>query len=145
MKWKSVMKFVKNLMVSAGVVLMLGIMSAAAAADGDAALGAKVFVQCKACHMLEADKKGIGPSLHGVFGRTAGTVKGFEYSKDMKAAGEKGLVWDEATFLAYIEEPKKYIGSRIGKASADTKMVFVGLKKEKERQDLLAYLKTSTK
>jgi cytochrome c len=54
-------------------------------------------------------------------------------------------VWDEATFLAYIADPKKYIGSRIGKASANTKMVFVGLKNEKQRQDLLSYLKDATK
>ncbi|HEY5607725.1 MAG TPA: c-type cytochrome [Alphaproteobacteria bacterium] len=138
------MKFVKSLVVTAGVVVIVGIMSPPASADGDAALGAKVFAPCKACHLLEANKKGVGPTLHGVFGRKAGTLEGFDYSKDMKAAGEKGLVWDDATFVAYIEDPKKYLGSRIGKPSANTKMVFPGLKKEKDRQDLLAYLKKAT-
>ena len=139
------MRFFASLMATAGVVLTLGIASSAAHADGDAKAGAKVFAQCKACHQLEAGKKGIGPTLHGLFARPAGTVEGFQYSADMKAAGEKGLVWDEATFLAYIANPKKYIGSRIGKASANTKMVFVGLKNEKQRQDLLSYLKDATK
>jgi cytochrome c len=138
------MKFVKSLVVTAGVVVIVGIMSPPASADGDAAKGAKVFAQCKVCHNLEANKKGVGPSMHGLFGRKAATVEGFQYSKDMKTAGEKGLVWDEATFLAYIADPKKYLGSRIGKPSADTKMVFGGLKKEEDRQDLLAYLEKAT-
>ena len=63
----------------------------------------------------------------------------------MKAAGKKGLVWNGETFVAYIAEPKKYLGGVIGKKKARTKMAFRGLKKSKDRDDLLAYLMKVTK
>lgn len=130
--------------VAMGAALALGNVTSAAA-DGDAAKGKRVFAKCAACHKLEEGKKGIGPNLHGLFGRTAGTLEGFSYSKDLKTAGEKGLVWKDDTFLAYIADPKVYIGSRIGKKRANTKMAFAGVKKEDQREDLLAYLKGATK
>jgi cytochrome c len=119
--------------------------SSASVMAGDAAAGKRVFNKCKVCHALEAGKKGVGPSLHGLFGRVAGTVEGFTYSKDMKAAGAKGLVWSEEIFVKYIADPKPIVGSFIGKKQAATKMVFPGLKKQKDRDDLLAYLKEATK
>ncbi len=117
----------------------------AAMAAGDAAKGKKVFRKCRACHKLVAGKKAIGPTLHAIFGRKAGTLEGFKYSKDMKAAGEKGLVWTDETFLAYMAKTKRYIGSYIGKRRAKTRMAFAGLKKKKDRQNLLAYLREATK
>ena len=114
-------------------------------AAGDAAKGKKVFNKCRACHKLVAGKKAVGPSLHGMFGRKAGGVKGFKYSKDLKAAGAKGLVWSDETFLAYMHKPKKYIGSYLGKKRAKTRMAFSGLKKVKDRENLLAFLKEATK
>ena len=84
------MKLVKLAMLAIGLTLAAGNMSAPAWAEGDAARGKKVFNKCKACHKLVANKKGIGPSLYGLFGRTAGTLKKFKYSKDVKAAGAKG-------------------------------------------------------
>jgi cytochrome c len=115
------------------------------ATAGDSAAGAKVFNKCKTCHTLEAGKNKVGPSLHGLFGRTAGTLDGFKYSEDMKAAGAKGLVWDEKNFVDYIADPKPFIGNIIGEKKATTKMVFPGLKNQKEREDLLAYLKEAAK
>ncbi len=104
--------------------------SAFASSDGDAAKGKKVFNKCKACHSLEAGKNKIGPSLNGVFGRAAGAVEGYKYSKAMK---ESGLTWDEETLEDYLEKPKKFIPGN--------KMAFAGLRKEKQRDDLIAYLK----
>ena len=118
---------------------------APAFAAGDAAKGKKVFNKCRACHKLVAGKKAVGPTLNGMFGRQAGTLEGFKYSKDMKAAGEKGLVWTDETFLIYMAKTKRYIGSFIGKKRAKTRMAFAGLKKKKDRENLLAYLKEATK
>ena len=108
-------------------------LSSGAALAGDAAKGKKVYNKCKACHSLEEGKKKLGPSLHGVFGRVSGTLEGFKYSKAMK---EAAITWDETTISEYLAAPKKYIPKN--------KMVFVGLKKEADRENLLAYLKEAT-
>lgn len=139
------MKLFNVVMLAVGVTIAAGTISAPALAEGDPARGKKMFNKCKACHKTVAGKKGIGPSLYGVFGRTAGTSKKFKYSKDLKAAGKKGLVWNAKTLSAFIATPKKYLGSVIGKKKAKIKMSFRGLKKSKDRDDLLAYLMKVTK
>lgn len=103
-------------------------------ADGDAKKGAKVFRKCKACHTVESTKNKVGPTLQGVIGRAAASVEGFKYSKAMKAAAEDGLVWTEDKIDEYLANPKGFIPKN--------KMAFVGLKKEKQRKNVIAYLKT---
>jgi cytochrome c len=100
----------------------------------DAAKGEKLYKKCKACHSLEAGKKKVGPSLAGIFGRTAGTTEGFKFSKAMK---ESGIVWDDKSMDAYLANPKKFVPK--------TRMAFPGLKKEADRANLLAYLKEAAK
>jgi len=103
-----------------------------AAAAGDAKAGERVFLKCRACHQVgEKAKNVVGPELNGLFGRTAGTAPGYSYSEANKASG---IVWDEANFREYIADPRATIPG--------TKMVFAGLKKEQEDDDLVAYLKT---
>lgn len=104
-----------------------------AQAEGDAAAGEKVFKKCKACHVVDSDKKKVGPSLQNVMGRTAGTMEGFKYSKAMVEAGEGGLVWNEETVGEYVKDPKGYIKGN--------KMSFAGLKKEADVANVIAYLK----
>ena len=133
------------LVLSVGVFATHAVVTPAPAqAAGDVKKGKKVFAKCKACHKTVAGKKGVGPNLNGLFGRTAGTLAKFKYSKDMKAAGAKGLVWNEKTLFTYLENPKPFVGSFIGKKKAKTRMVFKGLKKEKDRTNLIAYLKEAT-
>ena len=119
--------------VAVSVALVLALNGGNALAQ-DAAKGKKVFNKCKICHSLKKGKKKIGPSLYGVIGRKAGTVKGFKYSKAMK---KSGVVWDDKSLDAYLTKPKKFIPG--------TKMIFAGLKKKTDRDNLIAYLKEAAK
>ncbi len=110
-------------------------LASSAAHAGDLKAGEKVFRKCKACHTLEAGGKNkVGPNLHGVFGRTSGTSDGFKYSKAMK---EAAIVWNDETIAAYLEAPRKYIPKN--------KMAFAGLRKQKDRDNVIAFLKEATK
>jgi cytochrome c len=101
----------------------------------DAAKGEKVFKKCKACHAVgDGAKNKVGPQLNDVFGRVAGSIEGFKYSKNMKIAGDEGLVWNDETMHQFLTKPKKMIKK--------TRMSFAGLKKQKDRDNLIAYLKT---
>lgn len=109
--------------------------SGAAWATGDAASGEKVFKRCAACHTVGEDAKHrVGPHLNDVIGRPAGSAEGFKYSKAMVDAGAGGTVWNEDTLDAYLADPRGYIkGNR---------MSFAGLRKEDERADVIAYLRS---
>jgi cytochrome c len=102
-------------------------------AEGDPAKGEKVFAKCKVCHTLEPGKNRVGPTLAGVFGRAAGKVEGFKYSDAMAGSG---VVWDQETIDQYLENPKAFIPGN--------KMIFPGLKKADERENVIAYLKQAT-
>lgn len=103
----------------------------------DAAAGEKVFTKCKVCHIAEEDTNKIGPSLHGVIGRTAGTHPDFKYSEAMIAAGASGVKWDEPTLTTYLHDPKAMVKG--------TKMAFPGLKKDEDIANVIAYLKQFSK
>ncbi|KAF2741013.1 cytochrome c [Polyplosphaeria fusca] len=103
---------------------------------GDAKKGANLFkTRCAQCHTLKAGEGNkIGPNLHGLFGRKTGQVEGFSYTDANK---QKGITWDSNTLFEYLENPKKYIPG--------TKMAFGGLKKPKDRNDLITFLENETK
>ena len=102
-----------------------------ALAAGNPDKGKQVFNgQCRACHSLEADKNGIGPSLHGVFGRKAGSLPDYNVSPAMKKAN---VTWTEDTLKQYLADPHKFIPG--------DKMVFAGIKNASQLEDLIAYLK----
>jgi cytochrome c len=106
----------------------------AGAAEPDLVNGRILFARCGICHALtvEGSKGKQGPTLAGLFGRKAGTVKGFKYSPAMRA---KGVVWTEETLDAYLTKPKAYVPG--------TTMIYSGLRRASDRADLIAYLKKS--
>ena len=118
-----------KLLVPAALLIVLSALQAANAQDLSA--GERSFNKCRACHQVgETAKNGVGPELNGLFGRHTGAVEGYSYSAANKGAN---ITWDEATFAEYIKDPKGKIPG--------TKMVFAGIKNEKEVADLTAFLK----
>jgi len=105
----------------------------ATAMTADAALGKKVFrKKCMGCHTIaKGEANRTGPNLWGIIGKDKGASEGYRYSKSMKSAGG---VWSEADLTSFTACPRTFI--------RDTKMTFAGLKKEKDRVNLIAYLKT---
>jgi len=124
---------VSKLKLSAATLGFVVAASAAPAfAAGDATNGAKVFKKCKACHVVDSAKNKVGPSLQGIVGRAAGSAAGFKYSNAMSGFGGTGAVWDAATLDAFLTKPKALVKG--------TKMSFPGLKKQSDRDDVIAYL-----
>jgi cytochrome c len=112
-----------------GVGFMLAAMRPVAAADVEA--GKVEFKKCALCHTAEAGKNKIGPSLFGVVGRKSASVENYNYSEAMKKFDH---TWDAETLNTYLADPRAVVPG--------TKMIFPGIKDEKERQDVIAYLET---
>ena len=98
---------------------------------GDAAAGETVFAQCRTCHLIDEGRNGVGPSLYGVIGRTAGTVEGFRYSD---ANASSGVTWTPEVMFDYLESPREFMPG--------TRMAFPGLRDPQDRADLIAYLES---
>ena len=114
----------------ASLALAMALVTSGTAVAADIKAGEKVFKKCKACHYADREKHKTGPHLVNIIGRTAGSLEDYKkYSKAMKASG---IVWDETTLADYLRAPKKYIKG--------TKMAFVGLKKDADIENVIAYL-----
>jgi cytochrome c len=88
------------------------------------------FSRCAGCHSTQAGQNKIGPSLAGVFGRTSGSVPGYNYSTPLKNAH---LTWDEQTLDKFLQSPSGFVHG--------TKM-FVTVPDADTRQRVIAYLKS---
>ena len=121
--------------VAAMAVLAVTGFAGSALAEGDAAAGEKVFKKCKACHQVgDGAKNRVGPMLNGIVGNEIASVEDFKYSKAFLAKKAEGLVWIVEVLDTYLTKPKKFIPG--------TKMSYAGLKKEGDRANVIAYLKT---
>ena len=75
-----------------------------------------------------------GPNLWAVYGAEIAHVDGFQYSQVFMDKKAEGVKWDEANLDAFLKSPRKF--------ASGTKMSFAGIRKEQQRVDLIAYLKT---
>ena len=96
-------------------------------ADGDVAAGARVWNQCRACHIADAPTSRVGPHLVGIVGRQSNSVEGFRYSGRLP-----DVVWTLDELNAYLENPRGY--------APGTSMAFNGLRNEADRANVLAYI-----
>jgi len=105
------------------------------AVAADAENGRSIFKVCAPCHSVESTVNKAGPSLKGVFGRRAGSVTEFRYSKAMQDTGQAGLVWNEQALAEFLASPKKKVPG--------TSMRFWGFWFQSEIDDMIAYLKSA--
>jgi cytochrome c len=112
------------------LIILVASATAPPALAQDVDAGKTSFNKCLACHAVgEGAKNKVGPLLNGLEGRKSGTIEGYSYSEANK---NSGITWSKDAFLDYIKDPKAKIPG--------TKMVFAGIKNEKEAGDLWAYL-----
>lgn len=109
----------------------------AAAQEGDAEAGRRVFAQCRACHIIDATARNtVGPNLGGMWGRRAGSREGFRYSANMTQLGSNGHVWNEENLRAYLTDPKA--------VAPQGSMAFAGIRNPEQLTNLIAYLRANT-
>lgn len=126
------MKPVLMLLAACGAVAIPAL-ATAQTVTGDAAAGKRAFVQCQACHTVDAKAVSrMGPTLQGVYGgKIASRPTYAQYSKALKATTG---VWNDASLDLWLTRPTKFVPG--------TSMTFAGVADPKRRADLVAYLKT---
>ena len=98
-------------------------------ATADLERGRILSLACQACHTLGAgEDHNLGPNLHGMFGRPAAQLEGFEYSEELRASG---VVWTPAVLETWLAEPNDFVPGN--------NMVFAGYRSESESRRLVAH------
>jgi len=121
----------KSMKATLALALLAVAATTQATRAGDPAMGEQVFKQCLPCHSIGPGAKNkVGPELNGIDGRHSGSAPEYNYSAANK---NSGITWDEASFKDYIKDPRAKVPG--------TKMIFPGIKDEKQADNLWAYLK----
>ena len=121
--------------LGAALALAIAAFSFPAEAAEDPARGKTVFAVCVACHSLAPGVHGVGPSLHGLFGRASASAENYIYSPAMRRAK---LTWTPELLDRYLTEPQAGV-------FRGNKMPFAGMPNAQDRADLIAYLKEASK
>ena len=126
------MKTVYTILVAAFLTFPFG--AYFAFGEGNSARGQRIFGACAACHSLRPDQNMTGPSLADLWGRKAGSLPSFNrYSSALKSAN---VTWNDKTLDEWIKDPQHLVPGN--------EMTFVGIKDDRQRVDLLAFLKQAT-
>ncbi len=106
----------------------------AAARAGEAGADPQVAYNnaCRTCHSMKEGDNRLGPSLHGVVGRKAGSLAGFQFSPSMQ---NSGIVWDEATLDKFIADPDQVVNGNGMKP-------YGGIDDADQRKEIIAFLKS---
>ncbi|WP_386679557.1 c-type cytochrome [Loktanella sp. R86503] len=120
-----------------------------AAPTGDVASGEEQFGrQCVACHVVQDPESGevlagrnakVGPNLFGLAGKAPAHVEGFNYGDALVAYGETGAVWNEETFVGYVQNPTAFLRDALDDKRARSKMAYQ-VRDAGQAADLYAYL-----
>ena len=120
-----------NSYVIASALALASFVIGPAQAQGSPERGASVYRACAACHSLEKGMHLTGPSLANLWGKKAASIDAFpRYSKALKA---QAFLWEETTLNAWLANPEKFVEG--------SQMTFRGIKDDKTRQDLIAFLR----
>ena len=117
-----------GVLMSACLIILFG---HAARADGDVEAGKTIYKKCMVCHSPDAGVNKIGPSLHGIVGRPSHSIADYNYSSAMQGYN---VTWDATTLDKYLTNPRAVV--------PNTKMIFAGLPKDQDRQNLIVFLGT---
>ena len=104
-------------------------------ASADIGAGERVVRVCTSCHAFnQGGANGTGPALWDVLGRAVASADGFSYSGAFNDYAADGRVWSYENMNAFLQSPRRYISG--------TAMSYVGLRKEEDRINLIAYMRT---
>ncbi len=126
--------------------LAAALLAGTAAQAQDATKGEDLFKKrCRSCHSIVAPDGAVifkggrtGPNLFGVIGRQAASDPDYErYKASLAEAGERGLVWDDASFAQYVSDPTAFLREYLDDAGARSGMTF---KLREGADDVYAYL-----
>ena len=88
---------------------------------------------CRTCHVVREGDNRLGPNLHKVVGRKAGSLPGYNYSSAMK---EADFVWDETKLDRFIANPDEVV-------PANKMKPYGGLASKDDRAKIIAFLAQS--
>ncbi|MCO4843233.1 MAG: c-type cytochrome [Yoonia sp.] len=130
------------------LVAVLTAFAAPAFAEGDVAAGEEQFNrQCVSCHVVRDNAGDVlagrnaktGPNLYGIAGRALGAEEGFRYGDSLVDAGEAGIVWDEESFVAYVQDPTAWLREATDNARARSKMAYK-VRDAQQAADIYAFI-----
>jgi|TARA_R110002073_G_scaffold125620_1_gene270200 cytochrome c len=130
------------------LVALFSALALPAFADGDVAAGEEQFNrQCVACHVVRNEAGDIlagrnaksGPNLYGLAGGPVGAQDGFRYGDSLLEAAEAGMVWDEESFVAYVQDPTDWLRTTLDDRRARSKMAYK-VRDEQQAADIYDYI-----